>query len=35
MLDKLYEVDNTNSLQNNKSNLHFSINDSKERCISY
>ena len=35
MLDKLYEVDNTISLQNNKSNLHSSINDLKVRCISY
>ena len=35
MLDKLYEVDNTNSLKKNKSNLHSSINDLKGRCISY
>ena len=35
MLDKLHEVDNTNSLQNNKSNLCSSINNSKGRCIPY
>ena len=35
MLDKLHEVDNTNSLQNNKSNLRSSINNSKGRCIPY